>query len=73
LNGIEIQQVDATKFLGVYIDEKLGVYIDEKLNWKQTITHVSLKISRSLGILGRVKKILSQKLLLILYYTMIYP
>ena len=44
LDGKILEQVKETKFL--------GVVLDEKLNWSQHINHISLKISRGLGIIG---------------------
>ena len=65
LDGNVLDQVKETKFL--------GVVLDEKLNWSQHINHICLKISRGLGIIGRVKHILPSKTLLMLYYSLIYP
>ena len=65
IDGIKIEKVSSTKFV--------GVYIDENLNWKQHTFHTASKISRSLGMINRVKYILSHDLLLTLYRTMIHP
>ena len=65
IDGTEIERVKSTKFL--------GVLIDEKLNWIAHTNHVSLCISKALGILYRIKNALPNRLLLMLYYTMIYP
>jgi Reverse transcriptase (RNA-dependent DNA polymerase) len=65
LNGHSIEQVECTKFL--------GVYIDNKLNWKQHIQHVSSKISKAVGMINSVKNKLSKTTMLLLYHTMIYP
>jgi hypothetical protein len=51
----------------------LGVYIDEHLTWKQHISYVSKKISKSVGILHRCRFYLSTKTKVSLYYTLIYP
>ena len=51
----------------------LGVIIDDKLNFRNYIDTVSLRISKSLGILSKVKYKLNKKCLLSLYYTLIYP
>jgi len=50
----------------------LGVYIDEDLNWKYHASQISLKISRSLGILNCVRFILTHELLKSLYYNIIH-
>src|SRR5258708_26577085 len=65
MEAATIDRVLHTKFL--------GVFVDESLNWKFHASQVSLKISKSLGVLTRVRSILSQKLLVTLYYTMIHP
>ena len=65
LDGNQLQQVEYTKFL--------GVYIDSKLNWKEHVAYVKLKISRGLGIMSRVRNILPRKVMLMLYHTLIYP
>ena len=48
-----------------------GIIIDSSLTWKQHIFNISIKISRSIGILCKVKKILNQTMLS-LYYSLIY-
>ena len=60
-----LQQVDNTKFL--------GVYIDQHLTWKTRINFIAAKISKSVGILYKVKHHLPSKSLLTLYYALIYP
>ena len=65
INNEEIIKVSHTKFL--------GVIIDDGLNFKLHIEYIRLKMSKSLGILSRARKILMQKTLLDLYYTFIYP
>ena len=60
-----LERVEFTKFL--------GVFIDEKLNWKKHIAHISSKISKGLGAMGRVSNILPKKVLLMLYNALIYP
>ena len=51
----------------------LGVYIDEHLTWKDHISYISKKISKSVGIMHRSRFNLSSKTKLSLYYTLIYP
>ena len=45
-DGIQLERVSNTKFL--------GVFIDEHLNWKCHIANLSSKISRNLGILRKI-------------------
>jgi hypothetical protein len=59
-----LEQVTHTKFL--------GVYVDAKLSWKNHIDYIALKISKGLGILGRVRNILPSNALLMLYHTLVY-
>ena len=61
----EINQVESTKFL--------GVYIDSKLNWQQHIKCVKNKISKGAGIIYKVKPLLNESTLLTLYYSFVYP
>ena len=65
VDNIPVDQVDKTKFL--------GVYIDSKLNWNPHIHYVANKISKSIGIICRARKVLNKDTLVTLYYTFIYP
>ena len=60
-----LERVTRTKFW--------GVFLDEKLNWAQHVHHVANKISKGLGMLGRCRKFLSNDVLLLLYFSLIYP
>ena len=63
--GQPLIQSNATKFL--------GVYLDEHLTWKYHINFVCKQIAKSIGILSRTRFYLSCKTKLMLYYTLIYP
>ena len=65
LDGNVIERVTVNKFL--------GVFLDEKLKWTQHLNHISNKISKGLGIIGRVRNIMPNDVLLTLYYSLIYP
>ena len=65
INDNTIERATFTKFL--------GVYFDQDLNWKQHTAEIAKKISKSLGILNRVKFILPRSSLITLYHTMIQP
>lgn len=67
LNSIILNQVNVSKFL--------EVFIDDKLNWKQhmSILLVNSKISRNLGIIRKVHYKLPLSTLLSLYYALIAP
>ena len=64
-NNCVIEKVKQTKFL--------GIIVDENLTWKNHILHVSNKISRSIGVLNRVRYIFPTRTLHNLYYSMIHP
>ena len=50
LDGNVLERFKSTKFL--------GVFVDEKLKWNEHVDHVVCKVSRGLGMLGRVRSIL---------------
>ena len=50
----------------------LGVVIDKHLNWKQQIFEVSKKISRSIGIMYRLREYMNTKMLKNIYNSLIY-
>ena len=50
----------------------LGVIIDCHLNWKHHILNVSKKISRSIGVMYRIRKYVNINILKSLYYSLIY-
>ena len=60
-----VPQVTSTKFL--------GVYIDQHLNWSEHIKMISAKIAKNIGILNRLAPFVPKKVLLNLYYSLIYP
>ena len=47
--------------------------IDNKINWSNHIKYICNKISKSIGIIKKVKSKLNKKTLVNLYYTFIYP
>ena len=51
----------------------LGVLIDSKLSWKSHIRETSKKISRSVGILAKMRHYANINVLTKLYYAIIYP
>lgn len=65
INGIVIEKVTCTKFL--------GVYIDDTLSWKHHAIQMSMKVSKGLGIMRQVKGFLSRNLLKTLYFSLIHP
>ena len=65
IDGHKIDQVLKTKFL--------GVVIDNKLNWKEHVSLISGKISRSIGMIIKAKHSLNKDALMTLYNSFIYP
>ena len=63
INNIEIEQVDSLNFL--------GITIDKQLNWKQHVNAICSKISRSIGILNKLKHYLPLHIKINMYHTMI--
>jgi len=62
LNDKPLQQVSTTKFL--------GMYINEHLNWADDIHQVKSKISKTCGILTKIKYLLPHSVLLTKYNTL---
>ena len=50
----------------------LGVLIDEHLNWKEHVLNVTKKISRSVGIICKLRSCMDVSLLRTLYYSLVY-
>ena len=65
INGIRIEQVKHTKFL--------GVIIDENLTWSEHIKMVKSKVSRGFGIICKTRKVVPLSTLVTLYNSLIYP
>lgn len=65
IDGLIINRVESTKFL--------GVHLDEQLSWKQHIADISHKLAKNIGIISRIRHFLSKKILLSLYYSLIHP
>ena len=65
IDGIIIETVNCTKFL--------GVIVDNKLTWTQHINELCNKVAKGIGIIRKVRHILNRKTLVNLYYTFIFP
>ena len=51
----------------------LGILIDSQLSFKEHILELNKKISRSIGLLYKLRPFVSSKLLINVYYAIIYP
>ena len=65
INNCQLKRIYQTKFL--------GVFIDWKLSWTYHINYVKNKISKSIGILCKARKILKSASLITLYYSFVFP
>ena len=65
LDNVNINRTNEAKFL--------GVIIDEHLSWKSHITYIKGKIAKNIGIMNRLKFLLSEKTLLSLYSMLVLP
>ena len=60
-----VQRVNKGKFL--------GVIVDQHLNWEDHISMISQKISKSCGIIYRIRNTLYIKSKRLFYYSLIHP
>lgn len=65
INNIPIERVKFHMFL--------GFKIDENLNWKEHVNYISNKISKTIGIIKKLKTYIPQQQLKILYSSLILP
>ena len=69
-NTVQIQEniidhVNATFFL--------GILMDNQLNWSDHINYIKNKISKSLGIIYKIRSFLNRITQRNLYYTFVFP
>ena len=65
IKGFEIVQTHSYKYL--------GVIIDDKLNWHDHIMYICRKLFKFSGLFYRIRRIATTKILLMLYYALLYP
>ncbi len=70
INDLELM-IDKTKIERVYKLNFLGLTLNENLNWKNLINKISNKISRTIGILNKLKHFLPLKTKILLYNSLI--
>ena len=65
IDGVNLQKVDSLTFL--------GVCIDRQITWKDHITYISNKLSKSIAIIYRASHVLDTKALYCLYNAIFKP
>ena len=63
IDTIVIECVDSFNFL--------GIYLDKYMNWKRHTDYIASKISKSIGILNRLKHILPTEIKIMIYNSLI--
>ena len=61
----KVEQVEKTKFL--------GVYVDSSLTWQDHIQYIEGKIARALGVICKARNFFYTATLKTLYYSFLYP
>ena len=65
--------IDNNVIAKVHSSKFLGIIIDEKLKWPENINVMANKVSKSLGVIYKMKNILPVSILPMLYSTLILP
>ena len=65
IGNYKILQTECTKFL--------GIFIDNNLTFKNHISYIRQKISKSIGVLYKLNKYLPSSVLYKLYYALVFP
>ena len=65
MNGGIVKPVQQTKLL--------GITIDNNLTFEQHIFNISNKISKSIGIMYKIKNLVPKSVLVTIYYSFVYP
>ena len=65
INGKAIAEEDYVKYL--------GVLVDSKLSRKNHINNLAKEIFRSIGVLFKIRNFVSRKIMINLYYSLVYP
>ena len=75
---VEIKLTDNNTNSSTYFEQKeyvkyLGILIDNHLTWKPHIDYVTTKISKTIGVIARLRHLVPQSTLLNLYRFLIFP
>ena len=65
LNGLEIEQVESFKYI--------GVNFDQKLTWKNHVEYVCTKINKYFGIFSHIRHKIPKQMARQVYYSTIFP
>ena len=65
INGVNLQQTNSTKFL--------GLFIDCKLSWQEQTNYLCKLLSRNLGVIQKLKHFFPTHILRTLYSTLLLP
>ena len=65
IDGVNIQEVSTVKYL--------GVTFDSNLTWKNHVNELCLKLSKTVGIFSKSRYYVNVDILIMLYYSLIYP
>ena len=66
-------KIDNIKLERVFEFRYLGIYLDESLSWTNHVNYTATKISKTNGMLNRLKHILPQHILTTIYNSRINP
>ena len=77
-NRLHIKVFDCEHNVFEHLEQKdcvkyLGVLIDSNLSWQYHINYISLKISKTIGIISRLRYVLPTSILLHIYRSLIHP
>ena len=65
IDGVNIQEVSTVKYL--------GVTFDSNLTWKNHVNELCLELSKTVGIFSKLRYYVNVDILIMLYYSLIYP
>ena len=65
INNVPLRQDSCIKYL--------GIYIDSNLTCKSHIDYIAKKVKRSIGILSKLRYYVDNRIIINLYYALIYP
>ena len=65
INGMEIQRVETSKYL--------GIFIDENLTWHEHIQYIISKLLKFCSIFYKLRSIIPHQILKTLYFSLVHP